>query len=124
MSETLAWVTAVISAAWGIGHIVPTRAVVAGFGDITQANRRIITMEWVAEGVTLVFLGVLVAVVTLAGDSEGTVVEAVYVATAGMLFAIGGWTAMTAGRGGLIFFKLCPVVTGTAAVLLLIAALG
>lgn len=124
MDETLAWVAAVMSAVWGVGHILPTRGVVAGFGAITENNRRIITMEWVAEGLTLIFLGALVGVVTVVGEPQDAVVRAVYVASAMMLVVIGAWTALTAARGGIVFFKLCPFVTGTAAVLLLVAAFG
>ena len=47
---------------WGLGHLMPTRNVVADFGDISADNKKIITMEWVIEGLTLCFLGVLVAV--------------------------------------------------------------
>jgi hypothetical protein len=49
---------------WGVAHLFPTGNVVRGFGDISPDNRRIITMEWIIEGVALVFIGVLVAFVT------------------------------------------------------------
>lgn len=122
VSETLAWIAAVTSTAWGVGHIIPTRNVVAGFGSISEHNRRIITMEWVAEGLTLIFLGVLIGLVTVVGSEDQSLVDAVYVATAVMFIVIGAWTAMTAARGGIIFFRLCPFVMGSGALLLLIAA--
>jgi hypothetical protein len=31
---------------WEISHLFPTKSVVAGFGDISLDNRRIIAMEW------------------------------------------------------------------------------
>jgi hypothetical protein len=49
---------------WGVAHLFPTADVVHGFGEISPDNRRIITMEWIIEGVALVFIGVLVAFVT------------------------------------------------------------
>lgn len=42
---------------WGVSHIVPTAAVVRSFGDISADSRRIITMEWVGEGLALTFVG-------------------------------------------------------------------
>ena len=45
---------------WGMGHLIPTWSVVSGFGKISTDNRRIITMEWLVEGLTLCFLGILV----------------------------------------------------------------
>ena len=50
--------------AWGIAHIAPTRSVVAGFEPLTRDNRLVLTMEWVAEGLTLVFIGVLALLMT------------------------------------------------------------
>lgn len=38
---------------WGIAHLIPTKAVVNGFEPVSEDNRRIITMEWMAEGLTL-----------------------------------------------------------------------
>jgi hypothetical protein len=35
---------------WGAAHLAPTRAVALSFGDITPDNRRILIMEWIAEG--------------------------------------------------------------------------
>jgi hypothetical protein len=33
-------------------HAIPTRAVVAGFGEISVDNRRVLVQEWLAEAVT------------------------------------------------------------------------
>lgn len=37
----------------------PTKIVVDSFGGISENNRRIITMEWIGSGLTLIFLGLL-----------------------------------------------------------------
>jgi hypothetical protein len=52
---------AALTALWGIAHLFPTKSVVEGFGDISIDNKRIITMEWIVEGVSLFFMGLLVA---------------------------------------------------------------
>jgi len=49
---------------WGIAHLFPTKSIVKGVGSISLDNRRIITMEWIVEGLTLCFIGVLVLLVT------------------------------------------------------------
>ena len=41
------YVGAGLTALWGIAHLVPTKSVVDGFGDISEDNRHIITMEWI-----------------------------------------------------------------------------
>ena len=59
-NEVLLYTGSALSIVWGIAHLAPTRAVVKDFGDISADNRRIITMEWLAEGFTLIFIGLLV----------------------------------------------------------------
>jgi hypothetical protein len=81
----------------------------------------VLTMDWVAEGFTLVLLGVLVAVVTMRGGSADPVTQAVYAVAAGALLVFAVWTAATAARGSVIFFKICPVVKSLAAALLIAA---
>lgn len=105
---------------WGLAHIVPTRAVVAGFGPISVENRRILTMEWVAEGLTLIFLGVLAGIllVTLGPEDRGA--RLVFRTVAGMLLVMAGWTGLTGARTPIIPMKLCPVVKSLAAGCLLL----
>ena len=121
MGEALAYLAAGVTAAWGVAHIMPTGCVVAGFGNLSRDNRLILTMDWVAEGFTLVLLGVLVAVVTMRGGSADPVTQAVYAVAAGALLVFAVWTAATAARGSVIFFKICPVVKSLAAALLIAA---
>ncbi|NCQ53149.1 MAG: hypothetical protein GW803_03550, partial [Caldiserica bacterium] len=40
---------------WGIAHILPMKSVVRSFGPISRESKRIITMEWIVEGLTLCF---------------------------------------------------------------------
>jgi hypothetical protein len=39
---------------WGIVHLLATKGVIAGFGELSADNRHIITMEWIVEGVALI----------------------------------------------------------------------
>ncbi len=126
MSETLAVVAAAIVFLWGVSHIIPTREVVAGFGDIGGDNRHIITMEWVAEGLSFIFVAALVVAVTWSGKTPEAAEDLVYRVSTGFLIAIGAWTAMTGARtsgGGAIWFKMCPVVMSVASALLVTASL-
>jgi hypothetical protein len=95
---------------WGVGHLMPTRDVVAGFGSISSDNRKIITMEWVIEGLTLCFLGVTVALATasLGADAAGT--RFVARSAGAMLFVLAGVSAFTGARTAVLPMKLCPVI--------------
>ena len=123
MSEALAYVAAGIVLLWGISHIIPTREVVAGFGDISTDNRHIITMEWVAEGLSFIFVAGLVAVVTLSSVVMEPAKDLVYRVIPAFLLTIGVWTAMTGARTNVIWFKMCPVVMVISSALLLAASL-
>jgi hypothetical protein len=73
----LLYLASLLTVAWGVSHLFPTRNVVKGFGDISLDNQRIITMEWINEGATLIFIGVLTAAVTLV-DPTSVVAHTVY----------------------------------------------
>lgn len=106
---------------WGIAHIVPTRSVVNGFGQITADNKKIITMEWIAEGLAMCFIGVLTLLVTLTG-SQNPVTSTVYLASAAMLIIMAGLTASTGARTSIVPIKICPVVKTVVAVLFILGA--
>ncbi len=108
---------------WGIAHIIPTRSVVKGFGEISEDNTKIITMEWAAEGITLCFIGVLVLLVTAISGSQGAVSALVYRISAGMLVVMAVWTALTGARTSVIPIKICPFVKTAVAILFVLGSL-
>jgi hypothetical protein len=104
---------------WGIAHLFPTRSVVAGFGDITLDNKRIITMEWIVEGVCLIFIGVLVAAVTTV-DATEAVSRTVYWLSFAGLNVLSLVSLFTGFKVNFLPFKLCPVIfTGSSILILL-----
>jgi hypothetical protein len=124
MSAVLAYVAAVVVAAWGVGHAVPTRQVVAGFGPISADNRRVIVQEWLAEAFTMWGIAAMVIAATVVGGAATDVRAWVYRVAAGLLVAVGVLTALTGARTSVVWFKVCPVVMAVAVVLLLVASAG
>ncbi|MBM3156286.1 MAG: hypothetical protein FJ004_03260, partial [Chloroflexi bacterium] len=86
--NVLLYIGSAVAIVWGIAHIIPTKNVVNGFGQLSTDNKRIITMEWVAEGLTLCFVGALVLSITILEGDQNPVSLIVYRASAGMLIAM------------------------------------
>jgi hypothetical protein len=121
MAEALAYIAAALTGLWGVSHAVPTRQVVAGFEPITTDNRRVLLQEWLAEALTMWGLAALVIAVTLI-PASGEAADVVYRVCAGLLVAIAALTAATGARTPVIWFKICPVLLTSSAVLLLLAS--
>lgn len=107
---------------WGAAHLFPTKAVVAGFGDISPDNRRIITMEWIVEGISLIFAGLLVIAVTII-DPFAAVSKAVYSLVAFWLWVMAVVSLFTGFRIAFLPFKLCPFIFMASAVLVFIGGI-
>jgi hypothetical protein len=111
------YIGAGLTSLWGIAHLFPTKSVVEGFGEITLDNRRIITMEWIVEGVALIFIGLLVAMVTFI-DPVSSVSKAVYGLSIIGLVALAIVSVFTGYKIDFLPFKLCPFIfTGSAALI-------
>lgn len=117
MSQVLLYLGAIITGLWGIAHLIPTRNVVAGFGDIGEDNRNIITMEWIVEGVAFIFIGVLVGVVTFMGPS-GEIPAAIYSVVAAGLVAFAIVSLFTGFKVKFLPFRMCPIVLTISAALI------
>lgn len=102
--------------AWGIAHIaIPTRSVLDSFEPMPPDNRRILLMEWLMEGVLLIFVGVLVALVRAFAPADDVVATIVYRASAAVLVVMAAISVMTGARTRIGPMKLCPFIfTGTA----------
>jgi len=120
--QILIYMGALFTFAWGVSHIFPTRSVVAGFGDISRDNKNIITMEWIVEGVCLIFIGLMAAVVTIV-NHDSTAARAVYWVCFTELNVLSIVSLFTGFKINYLPFKLCPVIFTGSSVLILIGAL-
>jgi hypothetical protein len=117
MNDAMLYVGSVAIIVWGIAHIVPIKPVVRDFGPISQDNKQIITMEWLAEGLALCFVGLLVMLVTIWDGSQNPVSLHVYRISAVMLLVMAALTLVTGARTSIVAMKICPFVKTTVAVL-------
>lgn len=123
MAIILLYAGSAIILIWGTAHLFPTGNIVRGFGAISQDNKRIITMEWLAEGVAMCYMGISCILVTLIAGRAAAASVLVYLSTAITLFvmAIMGW--LTYARTPVIPMKLCPWIQSLSALLLIGGAL-
>jgi predicted RND superfamily exporter protein len=115
----LLYIGAVITFLWGVAHLFPTKNVVKGFGDISADNKNIITMEWIIEGAALIFMGIIIAGVTIIGEVNN-VTTFVYVSSSVFLIVLAIISLFTGFKVKFLPFKLCPVLFTLSAVLILI----
>jgi hypothetical protein len=104
---------------WGVAHLFPTKSVVRGFGGISRDNKRIITMEWIIEGVSLIFIAAVVITVTFI-DRSAEVSKAIYWLCFIVLNVLSVVSIMTGFKIRFLPFKLCPVIFTTASILILL----
>ena len=113
---------AALTIIWGVAHLFPTKSVVKGFGNISIDNQRIITMEWITEGVALIFIGVLVGAVTFV-DPNHNVSKVVYGIAVGGLLTLALVSLFTGFRVRFLPFRLCPFIFTFSAALIFFGGL-
>ncbi len=117
MQHISPYLAAAMTTLWGVTHLFATKGVVAGFGAITPDNRRIITMEWIVEGVALVSTATFVAAATLF-QPEASVSSAVYGIAIGTLVVLAIASLFTGFQIAFLPFRLCPFIFGASAALI------
>jgi len=120
--DVLGYVAAGVVALWGVAHAIPTPQVLAGFEPITEDNRRVVLQEWLAEAFTMWGLAAIVVVATAVGGADSDVTQWVYRAVAGLLLALAVLTGLTGARTPVVWFKICPALLTSSAVLLVVAS--
>lgn len=108
---------------WGVMHLFPTKKIAGGFGDISADNKRILFMEWINEGATLIFIGVLVLIITYIGDVNHYISKLAYAASSGMLFVMSVISLLTGFKIKHWAFRLCPVIFSVSGLFILIGSL-
>jgi hypothetical protein len=103
---------------WGIAHLFPTKNVVKNFGDISIDNKRIITMEWIIEGISLIFIGMLTILITSI-DNSNKISQVIYLSIIVMLVTLSIVSFFTGFKVKFFPYKLCPLIFLTSAILIL-----
>jgi hypothetical protein len=122
MHVVFLYVGSAFTSIWGIPHLIATKNAVAGFGEISDDNRRIITMEWSVEGVSLIFIGALVAAVTFI-DPDTTVSRGAYAVSAAELAALALVSLFTGFKVRFLPYRLCPFIFAASAILVIAGGL-
>ena len=79
-------------------------------------------MEWIAEGLTLCFIGLLALFITIVEGPQNKVSDMVYQGSGLMLLAMAVLTSLTGARTSVIPIKICPLVNTAVAVLFLLGS--
>lgn len=115
----LLYLASLLTVAWGVAHLFPTKNVVKSFGDISLDNQRVITMEWINEGAALIFIGALTAAVTLV-DPAGPVTRTVYWLAIIMLNALSVISLFTGFKVNFLPYRLCPIIFTGSSLLIMV----
>ena len=121
-STVLLYVASALCAIWGVAHLFATRGVVSGFGEISIDNKRVITMEWVVEGIALISIGAFVATATWT-DAASLVSRGVYAVAILALLALALVSLLTGFKIAFLPYRLCPFIFGLSALLILAGGL-
>lgn len=117
MSETLIYVGSAVIFLWGVGHLAASKSVIARFSSESTDNYRVITMEWIAEGMALCFVGAVAALATFVGGAgAGAVVWACMV----MLVLMAILSLFTGAQTSIMPMRICPFIKLSAATLYLL----
>jgi len=119
VNQVLLYAGSALVLLWGIAHLFPTRSVVRDFGDISLDNKRIISMEWIIEGVSLIFIGATIIAATFI-DRTALVSKTMYWLCFIVLNVLSVVSLMTGFKIRFLPFKLCPVIFTTASILILL----
>jgi len=117
MKPALIELAAALNALWGIAHLFAVKGVVKGFGELKPDNRRIITMEWIVEGIFLISIAAFVTVAAAIAPAS-SVSYAVYTVAIGALVILAVVSLFTGFRVAFLPFRLCPVIFSVSALLI------
>ena len=123
MNETLVYIGSVMIIALGMVHIVPVKGIIRSFGFISSDNRKILAMEVISGGLTLIFLGGMPLLITIKAGVWNDVSRFVYLACGFMLVAQAVLAFFTSARAVSPWYKLDPAARIIVAILFIQAGI-
>lgn len=116
-TELVILIGAALPFIWGVAHLFPTGSIIQGFGEISEDNRNILAMEWIIEGITLIFIGTLVTLTTVI-EAQHVIATLVYLSASACLMTLTAISLFTGFRINFLPFRLCPIIFTSSAILI------
>ena len=127
---------AILLLSCGSIHIFLTKSIISGFNNMSEENKKITFMEWIVEGLTLYFIGILVLIITLSGLSEEFVSKILFGASFILLLIMTILSLMTVINLRIddltlqpnikkiikVHFTSCPIIRFTSGILFLLGS--
>ena len=110
ISNILIYSGTLLTIIWGIIHVIPNKKVMAAIGKKNWEMQEIVFMEWILEGITLIFIGILVFLVNTFGEGPNVACHIVFRVSAAMLASMATWTLITGAITSFRPLKFCPFV--------------
>jgi len=109
-AEFLLYAGSLIIITWGIAHLVPTKSMLKVIGEIAGDNNKIVTMEWIVEGVSIILIGFLVITVTYIAGAEKVGSRIVFLSSGVMLLILTLWSLSKISMKSTKSMKACLVI--------------
>ncbi len=123
MNATLAYAGSILLIIWSIIHLVPTRAVLREFGPLDSDNSRQVIMGWLVEGLTLMFVGVMVLLLLIFKEPDNGTTFMVMRIVSAYLLVLAFVSYLVGNRTNLLPLKASPLMKCAVAAMYLSAAL-
>jgi hypothetical protein len=120
INAIILYISAAMLIFWGIAHLIATRSVVKNFGHVSPDNKKIIAMEWINEGIFLLFIGAVMAVLTYF-DYKNDVSIVLYLTCFVALNILALVSLFTGFNIRFLPYRLCPFIFITSAFLIIVA---
>jgi hypothetical protein len=118
LSNYLTYSGCALAGIWGLIHVYPSKKLMAYFGKKSWESREILFMEWVLEGITLIFIGILVFLIQTYGQGPNPATRIVFRSCAAMLSAMATWTLITGAITSYRPLQFSPFITLTSGALI------
>jgi len=124
MNQVLLYSGSIIIALWGIAHLFPTKSIITGLGSISIESKRIFAMAWIAEGMAMISIGVMVLLISLLGYAAESVAKFIYGYFAIVLLLMAILSFITGFRTSIVPMKICPFIKLLTMVMFIFGGLG
>lgn len=123
MNAALAYLGSTLLVIWSIVHLLPTRAVVREFGQMDSDNVRQVIIGWVTEGLTLMFIGVMVLLLLIFKEPDNGATMMIMQITSGYLLVLAFVSYVVGNRTNLLPLSASPLIKCAVAAMYLSAAI-